>query len=148
MIDLRQLVEKLYRDAGCSEAEIAERMQFTPEEKAAKRAADYHYQQKMRLLQKTVEAWRERRDTTTIQRLFFTHQILEEMARVQFDLNDVAGIRVTIGNRTDDTSACKPLTHRVYTFDEALKEMPLPCKKMPGETYCRCFWSIVFKDEL
>ncbi|MET0076396.1 MAG: hypothetical protein ABW130_19280 [Candidatus Thiodiazotropha lotti] len=74
----------------------------------------------------------------------FLRKVAEYQIRELAESPITAGVRIAVpesDNRTE--SKCVRLSQRIYTIDEALTEMPMPCK--PD---CICYWEAVSADEM
>jgi len=60
---------------------------------------------------------------------------------------------VRIQNSGDSCEACKTIDAKIFTVEQALKEMPLPCKECtyslqggkPG--FCRCYYELIIDED-
>lgn len=107
--------------------------------------ADFHHAEKMRLHEMAVKLVSDGKDPFSAQRQAMIHSILEERHRNEPIIDDIAGIRVMVSKQRADDQTCQANSGRVYTFDEAMEQMPIPCHR--GDL-CMCYWEIVFEDEL
>lgn len=118
--------------------------QFSAAEKKALGQQAFHHEMKMALHQKAVEARAAGKPHFGVLRQAQTHAILQSKEEAKLD-GEIVGIRVCpAGPRRLHDDYCDMVAEHIYGFDEALKAMPIPCRK----DWCNCYWEIVFKDDI
>lgn len=67
---------------------------------------------------------------------------LAEIKVAKFKKRNIKKVKIT--NFSDSCSHCKEISNKVISIDEAIKQMPIPCKKCSYKIYdrknnfCRC----------